>query len=226
MVTALTRIFGVHKLAPAEDVVQDAFCRAVEAWRIRGVPDNPSAWLMARAKNAALDVLRRERTARTFAPELGRFLESEWTLAPVVEELVSANAIKDDLLRMMFSCCHPRLGEAAQVPLILHILCGFSVGEIASAFGSTHAAIEKRIMRAKKVLAGSNRLFETTAPADFSARLPAVHRALYLLFNEGYTAPLPRRQYVPNCAEKPCGLPHCFWSTRSERRPRHTRSPP
>ena len=113
MVAALTRIFGVHNLALAEDVVQDAFCRALEVWRIRGVPKNPSAWLMATAKNAALDVLRRQRTARTFAPELGRFLESEWTLAPVVEELFSASAIKDDLLRMMFSCCHPQLQEAA-----------------------------------------------------------------------------------------------------------------
>jgi RNA polymerase sigma-70 factor (ECF subfamily) len=141
---------------------------------------------MATAKNAALDVLRRQRTARACAPELGRFLESEWTLAPVVEELFSTGVIKDDLLRMMFSCCHPQLPEAAQVPLILHILCGFSVGEVASAFVSTHAAIEKRITRAKKVLARSKRLFDTAVPADFSARLPAVRRALYLLFNEGY----------------------------------------
>ena len=186
MVAALTRIFGVHNLALAEDVVQDAFCRALEVWRIRGMPENPSAWLMATAKNGALDVLRRERTARTFAPELGRFLQSEWTLAPVVEELFTANAIKDDLLRMMFSCCHPRLPEVGQVALVLHILCGFSVDEIASAFVTTHAATEKRLTRAKQVLAGSKRLFDVTAPADFSARLPAVHRALYLLFNEGY----------------------------------------
>ena len=87
---------------------------------------------------------------------------------------------------MMFSCCHPRLPEEAQVALVLHILCGFSVDEIASAFVSSHAAIEKRITRAKKVLAGSKRLFDIAAPADFSARLPAVQRALYLLFNEGY----------------------------------------
>ena len=186
MVAALTRIFGVHNLALAEDVVQDDFCRALEVWRIRGVPQNPSAWLMATAKNSALDVLRRERTARSFAPELGRFLESEWTLAPVVEELFAADAIKDDLLRMMFSCCHPRLSEQAQVALVLHILCGFSVDETASAFVTTHAATEKRLTRAKKVLAGSKRLFDVTAPADFSARLPAVQRALYLLFNEGY----------------------------------------
>jgi len=186
MVAALTRIFGVHNLALAEDVVQEAFCRAIEVWRFRGIPENPAAWLMATAKHCALDVLRRERTARTFAPELGRWLQSEGTLAPVVEELFGPNALKDDLLRMMFSCCHPRLPEEAQVALVLHILCGFSVDEIASAFVSSHAAIEKRITRAKKVLAGSKRLFDITAPADFSGRLPAVQQALYLLFNEGY----------------------------------------
>jgi RNA polymerase sigma factor (sigma-70 family) len=186
MVATLTRVFGVHNIALAEDVVQDAFCRALEVWKFRGVPENPSAWLMATAKNRALDVLRRQRTARTFAPELGRLIESEWTLAPAVDELFAANAIKDDLLRMMFSCCHPRLPEEAQVALILNILCGFSIDEVAGAFVSSHAAIEKRIQRAKKVLAESKRLFDIAAPADFSARLPAVRRALYLLFNEGY----------------------------------------
>jgi len=186
MVATLTRIFGVHNLALAEDVVQDAFCRALEVWKFRGVPENPSAWLMATAKNRALDVVRRERTARTFAPELGRLLESEWTLVPVVEELFGATAIKDDQLRMMFSCCHPRLPEDAQVALVLHILCGFSVSEIASAFVSSHPAIEKRISRAKKVLAASKRLFDIVGDDDFSGRLPAVQRALYLLFNEGY----------------------------------------
>ena len=186
MVATLTRIFGVQNLALAEDVVQDAFCRALEVWKFRGLPDNPSAWLMAAAKNRALDVLRRERTARTFAPELGRLLDSECTLASTVEEQFAESAIKDDLLRMMFSCCHPRLPEEAQVALILNILCGFSVDEVAAAFVSGHSAVEKRITRAKKVLASSKRLFEVTAPIEFSARLPAVQRALYLLFNEGY----------------------------------------
>jgi RNA polymerase sigma factor (sigma-70 family) len=186
MVATLTRIFGVHNLTLAEDVVQDAFCRALEVWKFRGVPENPSAWLMATAKNRALDVLRRERTALTFAPELGRLLDSEWTLTPAVEEVFGAGAIKDSQLRMMFSCCHPRLPEEAQVALVLHILCGFSVGEIAGAFVSGHAAIEKRISRAKKVLAGSKNLFDVSAAGDFSARLPVVLRALYLLFNEGY----------------------------------------
>src|SRR5262249_39540013 len=101
------------------------------------------------------------------------------------------SAIQDELLRMMFSCCHPQLPEEAQVALILNILCGFSVDEVASAFVSTHAAIEKRISRAKKTLARSKRLFDVTASTEFSARLPAVHRALYLLFNEGYHSASP-----------------------------------
>ena len=186
MVATLTRIFGVHNLGLAEDVVQEAFCRALEIWKFRGVPENPSAWLMTTAKNRALDVLRRERTARAFAPELTRQLESEWTLLPTIEEEFAAAAVKDDELRMMFSCCGPRLSEEAQVALILHILCGFSVDEIASAFVSSHAAVEKRITRSKKVLAGSRKLFDISGVEDFARRLPAVQRALYLLFNEGY----------------------------------------
>src|SRR6059036_4299361 len=89
MVAGLARIFGVHNLALAEDVVQDAFCHALEVWQFRGMPENPSAWLMTTAKNRAIDVLRRERTARTFAPELGRLIESEWALVPLVDETLS-----------------------------------------------------------------------------------------------------------------------------------------
>src|ERR1700730_15870957 len=92
MVSVLTRIFGVHNLTLAEDVVQDAFCRALEVWSFRGVPENPSAWLMATAKNRALDVLRRRHTALTYEPELGRMLDSEWTLAPAIEELFEPKA--------------------------------------------------------------------------------------------------------------------------------------
>lgn len=186
MVATLTRVFGVHNLALVEDVVQDAFCRALDVWKFDGLPENPSAWLMTVAKNRALDALRRRRTARNFEPQLGYLLDSEWTLAPAIEELFQPGAIKDDLLRLMFSCCHPRLSEEARVALILNILCGFSVDEVAAAFVTSQAATEKRIGRAKKVLAGSKRLFEIEVPKDFSARLPAVQRALYLLFNEGY----------------------------------------
>ena len=185
LVAALTRIFGVHNLALAEDVVQEAFCRALEVWKVRGIPENPSAWLMTTAKNRALDVVRRQRTARTFAPELSRFLESEWTTAPIVEEAFGEHVIRDEQLRMMFSCCHPRLPEEAQVALVLNILCGFGAQEIASAFLSGRAAIEKRISRGKKVLASCKRLFDLGAD-DFGPRLSSVRRALYLLFSEGY----------------------------------------
>ncbi len=185
MVAALTRLFGVHNLPLAEDVVQDAFCRALEVWKVRGVPENPGAWLMVTAKNRALDVLRRERTARTFAPELSRLLQADTTLGPVVDEAFAEPAIRDEQLRMMFSCCHPRLAEDAQVALVLNILCGFGAGEIAAAFLTGRAATEKRITRAKKTLAGAKRLFDL-ADGAFVDRLSAVRRALYLLFNEGY----------------------------------------
>ncbi len=185
LVAALTRIFGIHNLALAEDVVQDAFCRAIEVWKIRGVPDNPAGWLMTAAKRRAIDVIRRERSARTFAPDYARALESEWTLAPVVHEAFAAPAIRDEQLRMMFSCCSPRLPEAVQVALVLNILCGFGADEIASAFLTGRAAMEKRLARGRRTLARSRRLFDLGA-ADFNDRLGAVRRALYLLFNEGY----------------------------------------
>jgi len=185
LVAALTRIFGVHNLALAEDVVQDAFCRAQEVWKVRGIPDNPSGWLMAVARNRAIDIVRRERTARTFAPELARVLDSEWTLAPAVDQAFSTSIVRDEQLRMMFSCCHPRLSEEVQVALVLNILCGFGAGEIASAFLTRRAAVEKRISRGKKVLAGSKRLFDLS-DAEFIPRLSAVRRALYVLFSEGY----------------------------------------
>lgn len=185
MVATLTRIFGVHNIELAEDAVQDAFCRAFEVWKFRGVPDNPSAWLMAAAKNRAVDILRRERTARTFAPELTRMLESEWTLVPTVQEQFEPNAVKDDQLRMMFTCCQPGLSTESRVTLILKTLCGFSVSEIARALLSNDDAIEKRLTRARKALRSSGTFVELTA-TDVPERLDAVYQAIYLLFNEGY----------------------------------------
>ncbi|HEY1289775.1 MAG TPA: DUF6596 domain-containing protein [Burkholderiales bacterium] len=191
LVAILARLFGIHNLALAEDVVQDAFCRALETWKFHGVPANPSAWLMRTAKNRALDVLRREGTARRFAPELERDLESEWTLAPAVDEAFAAG-LDDAQLRMMFSCIHPRLPEETQVALVLHLLCGFGIDETAAAFLKGPAAMQKRIARAKKTLAASKRLFDLGGPAEVAARLPAVLRALYLLFNEGYHGASPQ----------------------------------
>src|SRR5262249_54538823 len=131
LLAALVRVVGVGNLALAEDAVQDTLAQAIEAWTFGGVPEHYPALLMTAAKHRAIDLLRRQRTARRLAPELGRWLESEWTLRPAVEELFLPAALRDDELRMMFSCCHPGLDEDSQVALILKLLCGFSVGEIA-----------------------------------------------------------------------------------------------
>ncbi|HEX7666532.1 MAG TPA: DUF6596 domain-containing protein [Polyangiaceae bacterium] len=186
LVAALVRVFGVHNLALAEDVAQDALCRAVETWAVNGRPENPSAWLMTTAKNQAIGVFRKEKTARTYAPDLEQLVTSEWTLAPTVEKMFDDNAIKDDELRMIFTICHPKVPEEAQVALALNISCGFSAGEIASAFLVSTAAIEKRLARGKKALAASPSLFDLTVDASFSGRLKAVQRVIYLLFNEGF----------------------------------------
>jgi predicted RNA polymerase sigma factor len=185
LLAALTRVFGLENVALAEDVVQETLTKAFERWTYGGVPEHYSALLMTAAKNRALDVFRRERTARKFAPALQHAIESEWTLRPTVEELFLPPALKDDELRMMFSCCHPQLADEVQVALALNMCCGFGAEEIAHIYLAGEAAIEKRIARGKKTLGASRRLFELTAK-DFAPRLASVHRALYLLFSEGY----------------------------------------
>jgi len=185
LTATLTRALGVHNLALAEDAVQETLASAVEVWAFRGVPDNPQAWLMTAARNRAVSLLRREQTARKFAPEIGRRLDEEEDAEPGSRASFLPPAMQDDELRMMFSCANPAIAEEAQVALILYLLCGFSVEEVASAFLVSRPAMEKRIFRAKKVLASSDTLFELSAD-DFGSRLGAVHRALYLLFSEGY----------------------------------------
>lgn len=186
LVATLTRHFGMKNLALVEDAVQDAFSKALEVWKYRGVPENPSAWLMTAAKNRALDILRHQRASRNATAEIGLMQDIESNMGTVVDESYSRGEIKDDLLRTMFSCCHSKLPEEAHVALILNILCGFSVSEIASALLSSHSGVEKRLTRAKKTLALSKKLFDVTNTKEFYDRLPSVQRALYLLFNEGY----------------------------------------
>jgi len=189
LVSTLTRMLGVHHLALAEDAVQETLAAAVEVWAFRGLPENPSAWLMTAARNRAVSLLRRERTARRFAPEIGRQTDGV-DAGPESEVAHLPPVLRDDELRMMFSCCHPDIPEDAQVALVLSLLGGFSAHEVAEAFLVSRAAMEKRISRAKKVLSGTRGLFELGA-RDFEARLTAVQRALYLLFNEGYHSASP-----------------------------------
>lgn len=184
MIAYLTKIFGLDRLELAEDVVQDTLCRALELWPRQGIPDNPSAWLMQVARNRAIDLVRRDTRFHSLALELVHRLHLS---ASVTEESEAfAKEIQDDQLRMIFSCCHPALSTEAQVTLILKTLCGFSVAEIANALLVSVDAIEKRLGRARKLFRQAGAFVEISRAADIPARLEAVYRAIYLLFNEGY----------------------------------------
>jgi len=140
---------------------------------------------MTTARNRLIDLLRRDARLQSTAGDAYPQLKSEWTMVASVNELFEPNAVKDDQLRMMFSCCNPGISQQGQVSLILSLLCGFTCEEIASAFLSSRAATEKRIARAKKALATSGRLFDLS-DGDLGRRLCAVQQAVYLMFNEGY----------------------------------------
>jgi RNA polymerase sigma-70 factor (ECF subfamily) len=184
MVASLVHVLGVRHLPLVEDAVQDALVRALETWKFGGAPANPAAWLMRSARNRAIDLLRRRAHVERAAAELALALES--VPADDVDPDAGEPAIPDDELRLMFSCCDPALARPAQVAVIMKYLCGFSVQEIAQAFLSTEAAVEKQLFRSRRVLGERGSLFPVSDPAQVRARLPAVQDAVYLLFNEGY----------------------------------------
>ncbi|MFN7115711.1 MAG: RNA polymerase sigma factor [Saprospiraceae bacterium] len=188
MVAFLTRIFGAHNLEMAEDIAQDTLLKALEQWKFRGMPDNPSAWLMTVAKNRAMDVIRRERRKIQLAEDVGVLLESEYTIATTIENLTTEAEIKDDQLRMMFACCHPALAAEAQITMILKTLCGFSIAEIAKAFLANEENINKRLYRARQLFREGKVALEIPTQNEIGARLDNVLTAIYLLFNEGYNA--------------------------------------
>jgi RNA polymerase sigma factor (sigma-70 family) len=188
LVTVLTKLFGPQNLQLAEDVVQDTLLKALNTWKINGLPQNPSAWLFTVARNKAIDLLRKQQLHAQYAKSITPLLQSEYTLAPTVHEMVNANTIQDDQLRMMFVCCHPSLSAEAQVAIILKTLCGFSVAEIAKAFVTGYDAIEKRLYRARLALRENKVAFDLPAAAELDHRLENVLTAVYLLFNEGYNS--------------------------------------
>jgi len=187
MVATLTRIFGIEHWNLAEDVVQEALARALETWPYRGVPENPSAWIMRASRNLALDVIRREKVFRGKEPEIAHLIEHSRSPLPEAE-ISPENEIGDDRLRMMFVCCHPVIAPEAQVALALKTLCGFSVTEISRAFLTTEAAIAKRLTRAKQKIQEARVPFEIPVGDELTRRLDSVLQSLYLLFNEGYKA--------------------------------------
>lgn len=188
MVAFLTRIFGAHNLEMAEDIAQDTLLKAFEQWKIKGIPDNPSAWLTTVAKNRAMDVIRRERRKIRLSDDVAVLLESEYTIATTMENLTTDEEIKDDQLRMMFACCHPALAGEAQVTMILKTLCGFSIAEIAKAFLSNEENINKRLYRARQLFREGKIALEIPIKNELGERLENVLTAIYLLFNEGYNA--------------------------------------
>lgn len=188
LIAVLTRIFGTSNFELAEDVVQDALLKALEQWPEQGMPENPTGWLFRVARNKALDVIRRERRKRKFAADLTLLLESEYTLVPTLNQLISEDEIKDDQLRMMFVCCHPDIGEEAQVTLILKTLCGFSTAEIARAFLTNEETITKRLYRTRQLFREKKIGVDIPNTHELSDRLANVLTAIYLLFNEGYNS--------------------------------------
>lgn len=186
---ALIRLVGVHNLTLAEDVAQEAMLRALRAWSMGGIPPNPSAWITRVAMNLARDALRHQRMSA--GKETAIVTHLEVTAPPPAGPAAAAeieHEIRDDALRLMFVCCHPSVAPDAQVVLALKVMCGFSTAEIARAFFSSEAAIEKQLTRTKQRIAAAGIGFEIPEGEDLGPRLDGVLAALYLLFNEGYKA--------------------------------------
>jgi RNA polymerase sigma factor (sigma-70 family) len=186
VIAGLTRI--VRDVGLAEDLAQDALVAALERWPESGVPDNPGAWLMAAAKNRAIDRLRRRQLAERKHEELGRELEARQELTVADFESALDDDIDDDLLRLAFISCHPVLSTEARVALTLRLLGGLTTEEIARAFLVPEPTVAQRIVRAKRTLSEAHVPFEVPRRADLAARLSSVLEVVYLIFNEGYAA--------------------------------------
>lgn len=181
--SVLCKLFGIAHIEIAEDIASDTFLQAAETWPLKGIPENPVAWLYTVAKNKALNRLKRDQLfQQKIARQLSRDLQG---MAEITIDLSPEN-IKDSQLQMMFALSTPAISLEAQVGLSLRILCGFGIEEIADAFLSNKETINKRLFRAKEKLRESNMVIAMPAPAEIGERLDAVMTTLYLLFNEGY----------------------------------------
>ena len=185
LIAGLTRI--VRDIGLAEDLAQDALVAALEQWPESGVPQNPGAWLMAAAKHRAIDHFRRNARLERKHEELGREFEEKEMAVPDFEGALDDN-IGDDLLRLVFTSCHPVLPPEGRAALTLRLLGGLTTAEIARAFLVPEATVAQRIVRSKRTLAEKRVPFEVPRGAELEARLPAVLEVIYLIFNEGYSA--------------------------------------
>jgi RNA polymerase sigma factor (sigma-70 family) len=186
VIAGLARI--VRDVGVAEDLAQDALVAALEQWPQSGIPNNPGAWLMQTAKHRAIDLLRRKTLLERKHQELGYEIEIEQALTAPDLDAALDDDVGDDLLRLMFTACHPILSTEARVALTLRMLGGLTTEEIARAFLVPEPTIAQRIVRAKKTLAKAKVPFEVPRGADREARLSSVLEVIYLIFNEGYSA--------------------------------------
>ena len=186
IIAALTRMTG--DVGAAEDLAQDAMLAALETWPEKGIPNRPGAWLMAAAKRRAIDLLRRHQRLERKHEELGRTIEVEHEMTqPDIDEAID-DPIGDDLLRLIFICCHPVLSREARVALTLRMVAGLTTEEIARAFLVPVPTLQQRIVRAKRTLKEARVPFEVPRGAELAARLSSVLDVVYLIFNEGYSA--------------------------------------
>jgi len=183
LVSVLSRSFGLEHIELAEDIVSEAFLTAAETWGIKGVPNNPVAWLYTVAKNSAKDQLKRH---NLFESKITTHLQQDHTPAYETEIDLSTQNIRDSQLQMMFAICHPAIPPEAQIGLSLRILCGFSIDEIADAFLTNKENINKRLFRARQKLKEAHIAIEVPPVTEINKRIEAVLTTVYLLFNEGY----------------------------------------
>jgi len=185
IVSYLTRLFGPGELDLAEEAVQEALVKALQLWPFHGVPANPGGWLLAVARNAALDSLRRRGVFREKAAQLEVELRGQGVN---LDESALDRELQDDELSMVLLCCHPEMSRDASVALALKTVGGFSASEIARAFLAEEATITQRLVRAKRQLRERRLRFELPPAPELAARLDAVLEVIYLMFNEGYSA--------------------------------------
>lgn len=182
MVAALTRLFGTENLQMAEDVVQDTLLQAFNNWPAKGIPDNPSAWLFRVAKNKAIDCLRHNRHL------IYTGTDEDLPAGTGIDRLWQQEVLQDDMLSMMFACCHPKIPNENQITLILKTLCGFSTAEIAKVFLIPEDTVSKRLYRTKEFFRQEKLRLVIPSVADLKSRVDVVLNAIYLLFNEGYNS--------------------------------------
>ena len=185
LITSLSRM--LRDVPLAEDLTQEALVAALEHWPTSGVPEQPGAWLMATAKRRALDQLRRTKMLARKHEMVARDIEQEQLAVPDLDASLDDD-IGDEMLRLIFTACHPLLSRQARAALALRMICGLTTEEIARAFLVPDATIAQRIVRAKRTLSESGLTYETPRSGELSGRLASVLEVVYLIFNEGYTA--------------------------------------